>query len=47
MLDIWRQWAETVTGEALCCGHYLAEEAPDATYARLHAYFSEPTRRAG
>jgi haloacetate dehalogenase len=31
MLDIWRQRADTVTGEALACGHYLAEEAPDAT----------------
>jgi haloacetate dehalogenase len=42
MLDIWRQRAETVTGEALPCGHYLPEEAPDATYARLHAFFSDP-----
>jgi pimeloyl-ACP methyl ester carboxylesterase len=42
MLDIWRQRAETVTGEALPCGHYLLEEAPDATYARLHAFFSDP-----
>ncbi len=42
MLDTWRQRAETVTGEALPCGHYLPEEAPDATYARLHAFFSDP-----
>jgi haloacetate dehalogenase len=41
MLDTWRQRAATVTGEALACGHYLPEEAPDATYARLHAFFSE------
>jgi haloacetate dehalogenase len=41
MLDTWRQRAATVTGEALACGHYLPEEAPDATYARLHACFSE------
>jgi haloacetate dehalogenase len=40
MLDIWRQRAESVRGEALPCGHYLPEEAPDATYARLHAFFS-------
>jgi haloacetate dehalogenase len=41
MLDTWRQRGATVTGEALACGHYLPEEAPDATYARLHAFFSE------
>jgi haloacetate dehalogenase len=41
MLDTWRQRAATVTGEALACGHYLPEEAPDATYARLQAFFSE------
>jgi haloacetate dehalogenase len=41
MLDIWRQRAERVEGEALLCGHYLPEEAPDATYARLHAFLSE------
>jgi haloacetate dehalogenase len=40
MLRIWRERAETVTGEALPCGHYLAEEAPDATVARLRAFFS-------
>jgi haloacetate dehalogenase len=42
MLNIWRQRAKTVTGEALSCGHYLPEEAPDATYVRLHAFFSDP-----
>jgi haloacetate dehalogenase len=42
MLDIWQQRAEIVTGEALPCGHYLPEEAPAATYARLHAFFSDP-----
>jgi haloacetate dehalogenase len=41
MLDSWRQWAGTVTGEALPCSHYLPEEAPDATYSRLHEFFSE------
>ena len=41
MLDTWRQRAVTVNGEPLPCGHYLPEEAPDATYARLHAFLSE------
>jgi haloacetate dehalogenase len=40
MLDIWRQRAMAVTGEAFPCGHYLAEEAPDATYSRLRQFFS-------
>jgi haloacetate dehalogenase len=44
MVDTWRQRAVTVTGEALPCGHYLPEEAPDATYSRLHEFFSEPHR---
>jgi haloacetate dehalogenase len=40
MLRIWRERAETVTGEALPCGHYLAEETPDATATVLRAFFS-------
>lgn len=34
-LDIWRSWCPQVTGEALPCGHFLAEEAPDETLAAL------------
>jgi haloacetate dehalogenase len=40
MLRIWRERAATVTGEALPCGHYLAEEAPDATLVRLRSFFA-------
>ena len=40
MLSIWRDRAHTVTGEGVPSGHYLAEEAPDATMARLRAFFS-------
>jgi haloacetate dehalogenase len=40
VLQIWRDWAADVRGRALDCGHYLAEEAPDDTYAELHAFFS-------
>ena len=29
-----------VRGRALDCGHYLPEEAPEATYAELHAFFA-------
>lgn len=38
-LAIWRDWAGDVRGHALACGHFLPEEAPDETYAALHAFF--------
>lgn len=40
VLSIWRDWADDVQGQALDCGHYLPEEAPDATYAALHTFFT-------
>jgi haloacetate dehalogenase len=36
----WRAVAEDVRGEALPCGHYLAEEAPEATLAALLAFLA-------
>lgn len=39
-VDIWRGWADDVRGRALDCGHYLPEEAPDATHAELRAFFA-------
>jgi haloacetate dehalogenase len=39
-LAIWRAWADDVRGRALDCGHYLAEEAPEETYAELRAFFA-------
>ena len=39
-LGIWRDWAEDVRGHALDCGHYLPEEAPEETYAALHAFLA-------
>jgi haloacetate dehalogenase len=41
VLAIWRDWADDARGRALDCGHYLTEEAPDATYAELHAFFAD------
>jgi len=38
---IWRDWADDVRGRALDCGHFLAEEAPDETYAELYAFFTD------
>lgn len=39
VLAIWRDWAGDAHGRALDCGHYLAEEAPDETYAALRDFF--------
>jgi haloacetate dehalogenase len=41
VLAIWRDWADDVRGQAINSGHYLAEEAPDETYAELYRFFSE------
>ena len=38
-LDIWRHWARDVRGAAIDCGHFLPEEALDATLAALLAFF--------
>ena len=40
VLGVWREWADNVQGRALDCGHYLAEEAPEETYAELHSFFA-------
>ena len=36
----WRAVADDVRGRPLSCGHYLAEEAPDATLAELDAFLA-------
>ena len=40
-LGIWRDWATDVRGRGIDSGHFLAEEAPDETYAELRAFFAE------
>ena len=35
----WRRVADRVDGEALPCGHYIAEEAPDALLVRALPFF--------
>jgi len=39
-LDTWRQWARDVRGFAVDCGHYLAEENPQATARALIEFFA-------
>jgi len=38
-LAIWREWAVDVRGFGIDCGHYLAEEAPQATARALLEFF--------
>lgn len=38
VLDTWRARAVEVTGQALPCGHFLPEEAPEQTLAALQAF---------
>lgn len=40
-LDEWRRVADQVNGEALPCGHYIPEEAPDALLARALPFLLE------
>jgi haloacetate dehalogenase len=40
VLDVWRDWAADVRGFPIESGHFMAEEAPDATYDALRAFFA-------
>ena len=40
-LDEWRRVATDVRGEALPCGHYVAEEAPGRLLEHVHAFLGE------
>jgi haloacetate dehalogenase len=37
---VWREWAANVQGTAIDCGHFLCEEAPDATAKALIEFFT-------
>jgi haloacetate dehalogenase len=38
-LAVWRRWASNVSGSGIECGHFLPEEAPEATTKALAAFF--------
>ena len=38
-LEAWRERAADVSGKMLPCGHYPAEQVPDATLTELRAFF--------
>lgn len=40
VLEIWKKYADKVTGRALDCGHYLAEELPGETLAEIETFLS-------
>jgi len=40
VLETWRERAADVRGSALPCGHYLPEEAPDATLEQMLGFFT-------
>ena len=41
--EVWEDYAVNIRGaEALPCGHYLSEEAPEETYRALHGFFAAP-----
>ena len=38
---LWSAAADTFSGRALACGHYIAEEAPDALLGEVFDFFKE------
>lgn len=38
VLGVWRDYATNVQGQSLPCGHFLAEEMPDETYAIIRKF---------
>ena len=41
VLALWSAAADTASGRALACGHYIAEEAPDALLGEAFDFFKE------
>jgi haloacetate dehalogenase len=39
-LAVWRRWADVVDGQAVACGHFLAEERPGDVAAALQRFLS-------
>jgi len=40
-LELWQNIADTVSGRALDCGHYLPEEQPEEIVAEMRAFFGD------
>jgi haloacetate dehalogenase len=39
--EIWKAWADDVRGEPIECGHFIPEEAPEATLHYLIPFFEQ------
>lgn len=46
VLALWRERATQVSGQALPCGHYIAEEAPEALLAQAMSFFNDTDTRS-
>jgi haloacetate dehalogenase len=44
-LEIWRDWADDVTGGPIDGGHFLPEQATEATLAALRAFHASALHR--
>ena len=40
VLSLWRERADHVSGQALPCGHYIAEELPERVIAEALTFFT-------
>lgn len=40
LLETWRRWADDVREEVFDCGHFIAEEEPEACSTALQRFFS-------
>ena len=38
-LQVWRRWADNVSGGPIDCGHFLAEESPEQVIDEIHKFF--------
>jgi len=43
----WREVAHDVTGRAIDCGHFLAEEAPEETLIEIERFLARSTATTG
>lgn len=40
-MQTWSEWADDLRGQAIACGHFLPEEAPEETTAAVRQFFAE------
>jgi haloacetate dehalogenase len=38
VLEVWKQWADSVEGVPMNCGHFIPEEAPQETYQIIYEW---------